>query len=341
MPLNPVFDLDFEQQKCKCCGRYKSSNGFLKTKSFLFPSGYIDVCNDCLALRLDVPDSWEIMDKICQYLDIPFDLARFEELRQSNSYSDLLRIYNSIYFTDEYEGIDWTSYQEAYKELQERKALIDVIPGLADEERRKLQDKWGYNYNEEALSYLENLYDGLLLTQNINGALQGDQALKICKISYEIDCRIRAGQDFDKLLASYDKLVKTGEFTPKNVKNASDFESMGELCRWLEKRGFVNRFYDGETRDVVDETIKNIQSWNQRLYTNESGIGDEISQRIQALKTAAELETYYDVDPNVSDYDNYETEGFDQLFSDEEFEADLEDRQKWRTASEVLEERNK
>ena len=138
MPLNPVFDLDFEQQKCKCCGRYKSSNGFLKTKSFLFPSGYIDTCNDCLALRLDVPDSWEIMDKICQYLDIPFDLARFEELRQSNSYSDLLRVYNSIYFTDEYEGIDWTSYQEAYKELQERKALIDVVPGLADEEQKKL-----------------------------------------------------------------------------------------------------------------------------------------------------------------------------------------------------------
>ena len=98
---------------------------------------------------------------------------------------------------------------------------------------------------------------------------------------------------------------------------------MGELCRWLEKRGFINRFYDGETRDVVDETIKNIQSWNQRLYTNESGIGDEISQRIQALKTAAELESYYDVDPNVDDYDNYENEGFEQLFSDEEFAAEL------------------
>ena len=35
---------------------------------------------------------------------------------------------------------------------------------------------------------------------------------------------------------------KDSEFTPKNVKNASDFESMGELCRWLEKRGFKNPF---------------------------------------------------------------------------------------------------
>lgn len=69
------------------------------------------------------------------------------------------------------------------------------------------------------------------MTQNINGDLQHDQAIKICKISYELDCRIREGADFDKMLSSYDKLIKTAEFTPKNVKNASDFESVGELCK--------------------------------------------------------------------------------------------------------------
>ena len=339
MPVKPVFEIDFEDKKCECCGRYKTSLNYLKTKSFMFPSGYSNICTECLGKRLEVDDSWEIMDKICQYLDMPFKIDLFEELRKDNTPETLLQAYNMRMGADEYEGIDWTAYQEAYNELSARGALEDVVPGLADEQRRKLQEKWGYNYSEDDLNYLENLYDGLLLTQNINGALQGDQALKICKISLEIDNRIRAGEDFDKLLASYDKLVKTGEFTPKNVKNASDFESMGELCRWLEKRGFVNRFYDGETRDVVDETIKNIQHWNQRLYTNESGIGDEISQRIQALKTAAELESYYDVDPGVEDYDNYENDGFEQLFSDDDFEALLDDRQNWRTAAEVKEER--
>ena len=324
MALNPQFDIDMTNRKCTCCGEIKDSFAFLKTKSFLFPRGYVDVCVDCLGKRLENTDEdWEVMDKICQYLDIPFEPSKFEELREGKTVVELLKAYNLIYFAEEYEGVDWGHFNEAYKELQRNGALEDVVPGLADERRRKLIEKWGANYEDDALLYLENLYDGLLLTQNINGALQGDQALKICKISYEIDNRIRAGEDFDKLLSSYDKLVKTGEFTPKNVKNASDFESMGELCRWLEKRGFVNRFYDGETRDVVDETIKNIQSWNQRLYTNESGIGDEINQRIEALKTAAELESYYDVDPGIDDYDNYENEGFEQLFKDEEFAADL------------------
>lgn len=324
MAIEPHFDIDFSSKTCVVCGRAKDSFDYLRTKSFMYPMGYVDVCVDCLGERLERADfDWNVMDKICQYLDIPFKMDKFEELRQTNTAAGLLKAYNTICFSEEYENIDWKSYQEAYKELDAAGALDEVVPGLADEKRRKLQEKWGFNYDDEALVYLENLYDGLLLTQNINGALQGDQAVKICKISYEIDCRIREGADFDKLLASYDKLVKTGEFTPKNVKNASDFESMGELCRWLEKRGFVNQFYDGETRDVVDETIKNIQSWNQRLYTNESGIGDEISQRIQALKTAAELESYYDLNEDDNDFDNYENEGFEQLFKDDEFEVDL------------------
>jgi len=80
----------------------------------------------------------------------------------------------------------------------------------------------------------------------------------LCMISYELEQRIRNGEEFDKLLASYDKLVKVAEFTPKNAKNASDFDSTGELWRWLEKRGWKNKFYDNVTRDIVDETIKNI-----------------------------------------------------------------------------------
>lgn len=325
MALKPNITFDFSFKNCESCGRALDSLSFLKTKSYLFPTGYINICTDCLARELEANNySWNAMDRLCQYLDIPFIPDKYEEILATTKGADMLRAYNTIFFTEQYDGIDWGSYEEAYKDLQDSNALSEAVPLLAEQERIKLQQKWGLNYDDEALHYLENLYDGMTLTQNINGALQIDQALKICKVSYEIDCCLREGKDIDKLLASYDKLVKTGEFTPKNVKNASDFESMGELVRWLEKKGFENQFYDGETRDVVDETIKNIQSWNQRLYTNESGIGDEITQRIQSLKTAAELENYYDIDPKL-DYDDYENEGFNQLMKDDEFAADLEE----------------
>jgi hypothetical protein len=45
------------------------------------------------------------------------------------------------------------------------------LPGLADEKRKTLKAKWVANYDDEALEYLNNLYLGLLSTQNINGKL--------------------------------------------------------------------------------------------------------------------------------------------------------------------------
>jgi hypothetical protein len=163
-----------------------------------------------------------------------------------------------------------------------------------------------------------------MTTQNVNGALQVDQAIKICKMSYEIDNRIREGSDFDKLLSSYDKLVKAAEFTPKNVKNINDFDSVGELIKWLEKRGWKNAFYDGVTRDIVDETIKNFQNFNQRLYTNESGIGEQITERINGLKSVKQIEdeSYYGTNKEY-DLDEYDNQGYMTLVHDEDFRADL------------------
>jgi hypothetical protein len=65
------------------------------------------------------------------------------------------------------------------------------IPRLRDTYYEDLRLRWGQAYDEEELVYLENLYNGLLSSQNVNGALQIDQAQKLCKISLNIDDKIR------------------------------------------------------------------------------------------------------------------------------------------------------
>ena len=85
----------------------------------------------------------------------------------------------------------------------------------------------------------------------------------------------------------------------------------------------MNKFYDGATRDVIDETIKNIESYNQRLYINEGGIGDEITQRLNALKQKNEMEeNIYGLDQNfnLDEYDNagYNFEDTDDFLAGEE-----------------------
>jgi hypothetical protein len=312
----------FLVKECSKCGGSFGTENFSKTKSVFYNDGYLPLCNDCLCEILEDNEfSWDIVEKICQYADIPFVPSKFEELHEIHG-NNVFPIYAEIFFSEEFEGLGWGDYFKEFKRLQREGYIEEELPRIKEAKLKELKEKWGPNYDMEALTYLENLYNGLLMTQNVNGALQGDQALKICKISYELDCRIRAGTDFDKMLTAYDKLVKTAEFTPKNVKSASDFDSVGELFRWLEKRGWKNRYYDNVSKDVVDETIANIQNFNQRLYTNESGIGDEITRRIEALKSMSQLENdpsnYYGTDDTGYDLDEYDNDGYESLFKDNE-----------------------
>lgn len=320
---------NFTLKQCLRCGAVQTSDAFAPTKSYFYPDGALPICNSCIESRLvETEFDWGEVDKICQWADIPFVPKEWERLREMNG-TKVFEKYAEVFAQTEYENIGWSDYYQAFRELQQSGDLDDELPGLAEQKRKQLQERWGANYDDEALRYLENLFNGLMTTQNVNGALQSDQAVKICKMSYEIDNRIREGSDFDKLLSSYDKLVKAAEFTPKNVKNINDFDSVGELVRWLEKKGWRNTFYDKVSRDIVDETIKNIQAFNQRLYVNESGIGEDITSRLEALKNANIMETqedYYGTG-KAHDIDSYENEGFVKLFDGEsdEFFADLED----------------
>lgn len=319
---------NFTLKQCNRCGASLSSDAFAPTKSIFYADGTLPICNECIKDYLvDCDFDWKHIDKLCQWADIPFVPREWERLYEMNG-ANTFEKYAEVFMSSEYEGLGWDEYYKAFKDLKESGAIDEQLPGLAEQKRRKLQERWGANYDDEALQYLENLYNGLMTTQNVNGALQIDQAVKICKMSYEIDNRIRAGSDFDKLLASYDKLVKAAEFTPKNVKNINDFDSCGELVKWLEKRGWRNTFYDKVTRDIVDETIKNIQAFNQRLYVNESGIGEEITQRLEALRMANAMENqdnYYGTDRNHN-LDEYENGGYVGLFDgeSEDFHVELE-----------------
>jgi len=110
-------------------------------------------------------------------------------------------------------------------------------------------------------------------------------------------------------MSSYDKIIKSAEFTPKNAKNATDFDSFAEVAYWLEKHGKINKFYDNVTRDVIDETLKNIENYNQRLYINEGGIGESITARLRALTQVNAIENspdIYDIQPQFDpdEYDN-------------------------------------
>ena len=320
---------NFVLKTCPRCNGSYGKESYAPVQSWFFPDGTFPICDMCIDKLLEESDySWEVIDNLCQTADIPFvpkEVTRLQEITDGHFFHK----YAEVFLDSQYERLGWGEYHKAFLELKTNGLIEDQLPLLADRKRELLSQKWGKNYDDEALDYLENLYAGILTSQQVNGALQGDQALKLCKISYEIDSRLREGSDIDKLLTSYDKLVKSANFTPQNAKNINDFDSVGELIKWLEKRGWINSYYDDITKDIVDETIKNIEAFNRRLYTNESGIGDEITQRIQLLRETEKLtqeESYYGTDEQF-DLDNYENDGYEMLVMrdfDNNFEVDLD-----------------
>ena len=312
MPVIPkIPKQQTETKKCAHCGRVLLSSQFSKTHNGFYQDGRLPICNECIAEKIEAADgNWNTIDKICQWADIPFIVKEWERIKEITLPSETWASYAKVFADSEYENLGWADYYRQYKKLKECGLIEEEIPEVREKRYRDLRRKWGENYDDEELNHLEDLYRGLLNTQNVNGALQIDQAQKLCKLSLEIDNRIRAGdKDVDKFMSSYDKVIKSAEFTPKNTKNATDFDSFAEVAYWLEKHGKINKFYDNVTRDVIDESIKNIQNYNQRLYTNEGGIGEEITTRLQALKAASALENstnMYGIQPdfNPDEYDN-------------------------------------
>lgn len=280
-------------KKCNRCGREQNSAAYIAVNSIVH-NGSLPICRDCIGKQIDgapKEERWNVVDKLCQWADVPFIPDQWEKIYE-NKKKDAFGIYVSIFRGAPYDSLDWSMYNEVYLQLKEEERVEDAIPYVREKQLKKLRQKWGQHYSDADLEYLENLHAGMLNSQNIVGALNEDQALKLCKISLIIEEKIREGEDFDKDLKAYDQLAKLANLTPKVVKDAHEFNSVGEVFAYLEKKGWVNKYYDGAVKDEADYTLKNIKYWLWYLYTHESGVAEEIEQRIQNLKTASELNKF-------------------------------------------------
>ena len=186
---------------CSYCGLNQTEDQFLHSRNFLYKDGVVPICNGCIQKILVKDDfNWKTVNRLCQYFDIPFIPKEFERLRDLNG-DDAFFQYVKIFNDEDFCDIHWDDYYDTFKELQSRECLEDEIPKLAERRLRKLQEKWG-KYAPEDLEYLEGLHTGMKNTQNINGTLQEDQAIKLCKLSLALDSNIREGREVDKLLSS-------------------------------------------------------------------------------------------------------------------------------------------
>lgn len=250
---------------------------------------------------------------MCRWLDIPFLIDQWTRL-QRNAKERTLRMYLKLLEENaSYAALDWRQVNEKWKQSMELGTIEDKIPVINEAWRAQMRLKWpsDMDRSDEDYHYLENFYNDLCTTQNLVSATQRDDAKRLCEVGLLATQKIRAGLDAKNEMAIYHNIVKTEGFEPKNAKNVGDFDSVGELYTWLEKRGWKPKWHT-EPQDSVDFTIKNIQKYLQRLVMNEGAIGDQVENRRKQLELANRMEEEYVYEDSMEDVE-IEYEGAAQL----------------------------
>lgn len=313
--------IKFKMRVCPNCGTMLGASAYPLTKSPFFPDGHLTICSNCLDTQLnDVNGEWATMNYICQWADVPFIPEQFTKIWTSNP-EHAASTYLKLFSQAEYERLHWETYEERWKKaVQDNKDKL-IHPLFNQEELDRLRRSWGSTYSDEELYQLDELYSGMKNSFGISDPTREDNAKKMCKISKEIDrCIANGSQGLDKLVSSYSKLQDIGEFSSENAKDFNNFGSISELALYLEKTGWKKKFHNDETHDIVDATMKNIQSYNRRLYQNESTIGDQIDDVIAAKNRMDAMEN----EILESEMDEYDVEGTKVEDETEEFDAGFE-----------------
>ena len=258
---------------------------------------------------------------MCRWLDIPFLIDQWTRL-QRNAKERTLRMYLKLLEENaSYSALDWSEVNEKWRLSMAAGTIEDNIPTINEQWRAQMRLKWpsDMDRSDEDYHYLENFYNDLCTTQNLVSATQRDDAKRLCEVGLLATQKIRAGLDAKNEMAIYHNIVKTEGFEPKNAKNIGDFDSVGELYTWLEKRGWKPRWHT-EPQDSVDFTIKNIQKYLQRLVMNEGAIGDQVENRRRQLELANKMEEDYEYDDSA-DIVEIEYEGaveLEEMFDDDD-----------------------
>lgn len=207
----------------------------------------------------------------------------------------------------------------------------DFADDLTEENKIYLRLKWGKAYKPEEWVRLEQLYEEMMASYDIQGAGHIDTLKLLCKTSLKANQLIDIGdvEGFQKMSKVYDSLMKSGKFTAaQNKAESGEFvDSIAELVELCEKEGFIPRFYISQPNDKVDETLQDLKYYTHTLVTEEMNLGNLIESAVKEMAKQEAKEEDEDIDEEL-EYDNIDTLIDEDFIEHKQFledEADLDE----------------
>lgn len=172
--------------------------------------------------------------------------------------------------------------------------IEDIDLGLTDEDITYLRLKWGKTYKQEEWVQLEQLYNEMMDSYDIQTAGHIDTLKLICKTSLKANQLIDLGdiEGYQKIAKVYDSLMKSGKFTAaQNKAEQGEYvDSISEFVALCEKDGFIPRYYVDGPQDKVDRVIEDMKFYTRTLVTEEMGLGNLIENAVKRLEKKQEQE---------------------------------------------------
>ena len=198
--------------------------------------------------------------------------------------------------------------------VEEEEESNPIVDELTHEDKLMLRLKWGRGYRPEEWVRMEQLYNDMMASYDIQGAGHKDTLIMICKASLKANQLLDAGDidGFTKMQKAYDSLMKSGKFTAAQNKGESDnvIDSIGELVTMCEREGFIPRYYVDTPNDKVDRTIQDLQTYTQTLINEETNLGSMIESALKRIEEDKEREAQVDADDIDDDIE-------EQMFSED------------------------
>lgn len=211
----------------------------------------------------------------------------------------------------------------------------EIEAQLTKEDVLYLKVKWGDSYSPTEWVKMEQLYNDMMNSYDIQGASTKDSLIMICKASLRANQLIDMMdiEGFQKASKVYEALLKSARLTNAQIKGESDnaVDSFSELFAICETQGFVPRYYTSKPQDKVDETLRDIKNYTHTLVMEESNLEQLIINSFQQIESDRKKENSTDEDEeslfeeddvaaelNEQDYIDFSTFAASQKAADEE-----------------------
>ena len=203
----------------------------------------------------------------------------------------------------------------------------DFVDDLTEEDKTYLRLKWGKTYKPEEWVRLEQLYEEMMASYDVQGAGHIDTLKLVCKTSLKANQLIDIGdiEGFQKMSKVYDSLMKSGKFTAQqNKAETGDFvDSIGELIELCEKDGYIERYYIESPKDRVDLTIADMQRYTKTLIEEETNLPIMVEKALREIEKEDKADAENTEDMIVDDID-LSLEDLERTLKDQDF-SDFQD----------------